>query len=341
MATSDSITIRLYRPGDEAGILALFNEVFAEDDPGFRPRTMAEWRWEFLDNPAGNQITLGVDADGRIVAQYAFLPAMAHLDGAIVRCGQGIDSIVHRDYRSGLKREGAFLKVARHHFAHYGVPERSAYDYGFPNRKALRVGVHQLGYDKIASPVVALARNLFAHPDDAPVGAGAERSCAVVRVERFGPEADALWARLEPALRMATRRTSEYLNWRYADCPVARYDAFALVEPGGGWRAAWIVRRDWTGPPILALYELLVAQEDRPALARVLEHAVAHARRGGQGRVEMWIPPWSPLFAAAREQGFAAEDSLFHLCIKRHWPGLEAQWCRERWFYTIGDADVF
>lgn len=188
---------------------------------------------------------------------------------------------------------------------------------------------------------MSCARNLFEHASDTEVGVGAERSCEVQRVERFGPQADALWARLEPSLALATRRDATYLNWRYSDCPTVDYDAFALVERDGSWRAAWVVRRDWTGPPILALCELLVAHDDPPALARLLAHVVAHARASGQQRVEMWINPSSPLFAGTLAHGFLAQDSLVHLCLKRYEPDLDPAWCRENWFYTIGDSDVF
>ena len=46
-------TIREYEAGDEVAILDTFNRVFSGIDPNFVPRTLAQWRWCYLDNPSG------------------------------------------------------------------------------------------------------------------------------------------------------------------------------------------------------------------------------------------------------------------------------------------------
>lgn len=339
--SSEDIEVRPYRPGDEAGILELFNQVFGEDDPKYAERSLAHWRWEFLDNPAGTQVVLGIDGDGRVIGQYACLPARVWLKDREVCCGQGIDSVVHQDYRRGLKREGAFLKIARYYFDHYGVPEVNAFGYGLPNKKAYRIGVRMLDYKPIAEPVLTVARNLFNFKDDAEVGRGGDTRGRIVEVSRFDAQVDALWARLQPGMPLAIIRNARYLNWRYADCKIARYRMFALVDDSGAWRAACVTRANWMGPPILAICELMVEPRDTPALARLLDHVVQLARATMQPRVETWIPPTSPLYDATLERGFTAEKSPFNLCIKIYEPSLDAAWARAHWYYTIGDSDVF
>lgn len=339
MSAMSDLTIRPFRSGDEPAVLALFNEVFAEDDPGFHPRSLAAWRWEFVDNPAGTQVVLGIEPSGRVVAQYACLPARANLRGEDVCCGQGIDSVVHRDYRRGLKREGAFLKVANYYFEHYGIPSVNAFGYGLPNSKAFRVGVRMLQYVPVAAPLRTVARNLFDTADDSAVGLGAATG-TIVELPRCGPEVDALWRRVEPGHPMAIRRTPAYLNWRYADCPLAKYRIFAMRERDD-LRALWVTRADWMGPPILAVCELVSAAGDDAALAAMLKHTVELARATGQQRVETWIPQHSPRFERAMAQGFFAEDSPFNLCLKIYRPDLDPDWARANWWYSIGDSDVF
>ncbi len=340
--TSEDIEVRPYRDGDEAGVLALFNTVFAEDDPTYHDRGPDHWRWEFLNNPAGHQIVLGIEPaalGGRVVAQYACLPAVVNLRGERVLCGQGIDSVVHPDYRRGLKREGAFLKVARYYFEHFGIPEVNAFGYGLPNQKAYRVGVRMLNYVPIAAPLPTLARNLFDKSTDDVVGYGAAAG-ECIEISRFGGEMDALWARIEPGYPMAIRRDATYLNWRYLDCPSVKYRAFALVE-NGRWRAVYVLRENWMGPPILALTESICAHDDAGAFAWILKEAVAYARRSGQQRVETWIPESHPFFKATLAQGFITESSPFNLCIKIYRSDVSPEFVRENWWYTIGDSDVF
>ena len=338
---SREISVRSYRPGDEDGILQLFNEVFAEDDPGYAQRSRAHWEWEFLKNPAGTQVVLGIDPDGKIIAQYACLPARVNLRGEDVCVGQGIDSVVHQDYRRGLKREGAFLKTARYYFEHYGVPEVNAFGYGFPNKKAYRIGVKMLQYVPIAAPVRTLARNLINFRDDAEVSVGADRSASITAIERFDERVDALWRRLAPSLPMAIIRDRTYLNWRYVDCPSVEHAAFGLDDGAGGWRAVWVVRKNWMGPPILAVSDLLVDPKDEEAVATILAQVCAYAREHGQQRVEIWVPPTNHVFDTVSTRGFVPEDSPFNLCIKIYEPSIDPAWARANWMYTIGDSDVF
>ncbi|MBU0754142.1 MAG: GNAT family N-acetyltransferase, partial [Planctomycetes bacterium] len=67
-------TVRPYEPGDEEGILKLFNTVFSEVNPKFEHRTMEEWYWQFRDSPLGNQTTVAVAEDGEVIGQYTSIP---------------------------------------------------------------------------------------------------------------------------------------------------------------------------------------------------------------------------------------------------------------------------
>ena len=174
--------VRPYRPGDEERILRTFNAVFAWDNPSYVPRTMEQWRWEFYDNPAGNQIMLAVDARGEVICQYCCLPCFVNLRGEKVVSGQGVDSFLDPTYRQGLKREGVFLRVARKYFQEFAVPEITAFGYGFPNDKAYRVGVKMLKYHEIRKPQTVLFRNLWETVDDTDVGGGAG---AAVRIDEI------------------------------------------------------------------------------------------------------------------------------------------------------------
>lgn len=339
---SEQLVIRPYREGDAPRILALFNEVFAEGDPNFHERTLAEWEWEFVHNPAGEQIVVAEEpGTERIVAQYACLPAWANLNGQRVWIGQGIDSVVHRDYRRGLKREGAFLRTAKYYFDHIGIADKNAWGYGFPNSKAFGIGVKLLKYLPIAAPVPTLFRNLFQCANDDAVGRHRSADLRVVDAQRFDASADAFWARLEPLYPMAIRRDAAYLNWRYLDNPLARYVALRLVDANGAQRGVCVLRPDWTGPPILAVAEWLVEPNDVVATSSLLHAVTQWARAHGQQRIEVWVPPTHPQFTAIQAEGFAVESSPFNLCIKIYRPELTEDWVRAHWYWTIGDSDVF
>ena len=70
--------IRAFRPGDQESLLASFNDVFARTIEGFVPRTMAQWEWGYMQNPAGQRIMLGVK-DGEVVERVTGVVPKAQL----------------------------------------------------------------------------------------------------------------------------------------------------------------------------------------------------------------------------------------------------------------------
>lgn len=341
MANIEEVKIRDYRPGDGPGVVDLLNDVFVDGDPDYAPRTLEQWEWIYEKNPAGQEIVIAEAPDGRIAGHYACIPYRIQLDGQVSTCGQGVDSMVRAEYRRGLKTEGLFLKVAKRYFEQYGVPDNHAYGYGFPNKKAYRIGVRILKYSPIHTPVVTLGRNLFDKSEDTEVGCGADASGSVVQLDRLDARVDRLWSRIASDVKMGTIRDAEFLNWRFLDCPFGPHQAFGLLDGNGELRGLYIARDNWSGPPIEALVEFLVPASDAGAAMRLAQHAVERARRVGQQRVELWVPPWHPHFKLLLGHGFIREDSPFNLCVKIYDPDLKPEWVRENWYYSIGDTDVF
>lgn len=342
----ERVRIRFYEPGDEEGILTLFNAVFAEGDPAHRPRPMAHWQWQFGTCPAGRQIVVAEELDTRrIVAQYACVPYLVSYLGRRGIAGQGVDVLVAAEYRRGLKRTGLFLRTAERYFATWGIPGRNLYGYGFPNQKAFRIGVKRMGYLPVHAPLVTTFRNLFQHPDDATVEAADPGGFELRPLEALdgalAAAVDQLWERLEPELPLAIVRDARYLRWRYLECPAAPYRLHGLFDAGGELRGLAALRPDWQGPPILALAELLVGGGDRAALGALLAGICREARASGQQRIELWIPPWHPHAEAVRAMGFDQESCYFNLCLKVYEPGLTEEWARSHWYFSIGDSDIF
>ncbi len=342
-----SFTIRPYRPGDEEAILELFNGVFGEGEAGFEPRTLEQWRWMYSDNPAGTLIMLAVEESGRVIAHYAFLPARTRMDGEIVVSGLGVDSMVHRDYRRGLRKEGAFVQTTRAYFSTIGTWPSCAMSYGFPNRKALPVGVRVIGYKPVFEPVMTLYRNFFQDPDDDAVGRDHADEAEVVEIDRIGPELDLLWTRHERHFPLARVRDATWLRWRYDRCPFHSYRKF-LIRPRAGAagaaaapRAFFVTRPGWQKQPIQALLDYVGAPDDAASVALALRTTTRLARESGQARVEAWWPERSPFFRHALAAGMRSEPSLYVLCVvlSREKPDLD--WVREHWYYTIGDSDAW
>ncbi|MHC4943083.1 MAG: GNAT family N-acetyltransferase [Planctomycetota bacterium] len=332
--------IRQYQPGDEIDILKTFNAVFAENDPDYIPRTLEQWEWEYKHNPAGNQIVLAVQEDGKVICQYCCLPCFANLRGEKVVIGQGVDSFLDPSFRKGLKREGVFLRVARTYFKQIGVPEITAWGYGFPNDKAYRVGVKMLKYHEIRKPQTALFRNLWEFENDDDVGGKAGSNASIEEVETFDGRFDDFWTHLMPHFPMAVWRDATYLNWRYKGCNWIPYRIFTALDTSGNLKGFCVVRPGWQGHPILAVTEVFTHPDDDGTFADLLRFIVRFARENEQRRVEFWLAETSKPFTMAKGMGFKTEGGLFNLVGRFYRDDLDLEYAKASWYYTLGDMDI-
>jgi len=339
--SDSSYEVRPYRAGDEHGLIELWNTVFGEGAERFEPRTLAQWRWLWADNPLGRQIMLAVAASGQVIAHYGALPARIACGGSIHVSAQMIDSMVHPDWRRGLQREGVFLRTARAFFDAWAHLPENGVHYGFPNRRVYPIGRRYLKYTSFIEPVPVIFRNFFEDADDAAVGRDHADAGTAVAIERFGAEADELWGRLAPRYPFAHVRDRTYLAWRYDGCPWLPYRRFLLRGRAGELRGYLVVRERWQGLPILALTDLLVDPDDAGAVALALRAATRHARATGHARIEGWLPERHPTFAHARAAGFRTEPGLYVMCMNRFVPGLTEEQALAQCYYTIGDSDVW
>ncbi len=117
------VELREYRPGDETAILATFNLVFREVcGDSYVDRTLERWRWEFADNPQGMRVMLAVTSDGLVAGQYAGVPmrVWSAQHGRELSFFHAVDSMVHPDYRKGLRKKSLFIEVAERYFETWG-----------------------------------------------------------------------------------------------------------------------------------------------------------------------------------------------------------------------------
>lgn len=337
MSQQPGYMVRTYRPGDEVGILALFNRVFGEGDPGFTPRGPEFWDWEYRQPPHGPWAAVAVSEAGDVIAHYATIPLRARLDGDEVLVTHGVDSMVHPDWRRRLKREGPFLQAAQLFFATWGNAQHAHAGYGFPNKIALRVGTSLLGYHIVHQPLPTRFLNFFQGAPDVPQVPGITAG----PLHELGADVDALWQRVAPSVRFGLVRDRAYLAWRYLRCPIP-HDLLALRDAHGGLRGILALRAGWAGVPILAVCEIVAPPEDRDAFQAALAAACAQARARGMGRLELWVPPHSTLAAHADALGLGTEPSFYNPCLMLYRePPERIAWYREHWYFTIGDSDLF
>lgn len=329
---AESFHVRTYEPGDEEQILALFRHVFGQ------PREMAHWRWKFDANPAGRQIVLAVAPDGRIVGQFAGLPARATGPTGSFVLSQGIDHMVD----PAFQKRGVFAAMTREFVRRFLPPAQDVVFYSYPLAHKHSID-QRIGGAELVHQVHALRFDLGRAEPWRDTRTWQTWRHRVRRVERFPATLDRLWQRaLRPEAGVTIVKDARYLNWRYADCPDVEY-VLLLAESRltGRARGAAVLRFGWFAEPIAPLVELLVPSGDAAVLRLLLGAVHDLAREHGLWSVKTWLPRGTALHAPVAALGYVDEETPFLLTQIADPDRARAHAMRERWSYSMGDSDIY
>ena len=325
--------IRAYRAGDEHAILAAFNRIFAQVDPTFRPRTPAEWRWQYERNPSGQRIFLCVTDEGRVLAQYAGIPQRVLLDGEPSFFSQSVDSMADPEFRR-LAREPLFVQAGRAYDACFGGvgPAKDTLMWGLPVPAAYRIGKKQLKYE--------LVRQL--HKLVAPLAGLALPSTPLVARElaQLPLETDALFRRFAGERAGLAVRDLAQWRWRYEENPHHRY------RFGSAWRGAELVGLalfrtgafDQSEDGLLV--DWMVPAGDGEARTALLAWARAAAAEERRERLVTLFPETAPEWLLFQELGFRVHATRYFLVAWSFSARHDLAWMRRHWYYTLGDTDL-
>ena len=337
----EDLVIRPYRPGDEEEILATFNRVFREVcGEGYRDRTLEEWRWEFQENPRGMRVMLAVTPSGKVAAQYAAVPMAAKSPIGETTFVHAVDSMVHPDYRKGLKKPGLFVQVGRAWFDYIRELGLDSVGFGYPVRPAWRIGNRYLGYS-----LVRVVDYLVADLEDFRPGAGGTAGVELQEASSIPmEEADAFWEEWSAGVECAVKRDGLYLDWRYARKPGGDY-RFLLARRGGRLEGLAVLHPANELVPGGAVFaEWMVLPGKEGAGRTLLAGAARAARRRGRERLMAVLPPWSREAAFLQEEGFRWVPSKQYLERRLGsylWKEvMTPQWLAEHWYSTLGDSDL-
>lgn len=335
---SDGITIRWYEPGDEHAILRTFNLVFREVcGPGYVDRTLDQWRWAYLQNPAGHRISLAVAADGTVASQYAGMPMLYDTPFGEQRFVHCVDSMTHPEHRRGLQAKSLFVETCLPFWAH-GKAIGDALFYGFPVDAAFRIGQRYLKYEQMRV-VDYLIRDAAAPPLPPPA------HVAVARVEHVPGDVDALYAQSLPAGQCVLRRDQRYLHWRYVQNPQrADYELWTARRDGGLVGLMVLKPAQGLAPDSATIADWLVPAADVAAADALLAAAVRRQREVGRQRLLAVFAPWSAEWRLLAARGFEHVPSATwlqrRLIHNVNDPRFTPELLAGTWWYTLGDSDL-
>lgn len=332
------IFLRHYRPVDETHILSMFREIFNNE------RSMAHWYWKFRDNPFGAyKIAQAVDEDGALAGHYSGYPvpffATARQGASFLSLQIG-DIMTRPGFRNvGLGKTSVLGRITDYFHQEFCVG-RIPFMYGFVAGKHRRFGQRFLGYQYMSSVpffVLDLKRKVV------PQRSWLKRLSSGVKIEEFrdilSPDLDSFFLRAAKDYGLLVKRSTDYLRWRYGNCPDGGYRLFAVRRFGK--LAGWGVFKK-KGNALVWGDALFL--KTRAGLAREMVFEAIRTCEGPIERIESWfsLKPrwWSHVL---REMGFerkkepsglVAGVTIFDRCMTLDFVG-------EHLYYTMGDSDLF
>jgi GNAT superfamily N-acetyltransferase len=339
---SAPLRARPFRPADVDAVQGLYETVLWR-----RRRPLAEWRWRFLDAPAGpSEIVVLEDDDGDVVGHVANSPFPTWVDGRRLSAALGGDLMVAERYqgRGGMRLLFQALESSPRRFdlrlsftSKMATPRIQRY--GSRVLGTLPIWTHRL---RPTRPLPGPARPLVRAGLRAvtPAGTRPRTGLVVEPLRAPGPELDGLAAdsgAFVPCIRI---RDAAYLRWRWLEQPGGHWTMRVARADDGSVRGVSVLGLE-SGPRGRAgsISDLLA--RDPAALRALLLDAVEALAPHGCGAVTFALldpRPWAR--RTLIRAGFLPGDSGNAITCRSVSPAAgEAPERRESWYLTRGDTE--
>ena len=272
------IVAREYTDGDLAGVLDLLKASLGETP--ILKRTPELFAWKHLVNPFGRSIMMVAESEGRIVGLRALMRwDLDHPSGRL-RGVRAVDTATHPDFQ----RRGIFRLLTS---TAVDLARADGIDLIFntPNPQS-GAGYLSMGWQEVdhigvlARPMLGLLRSNPPHE-----GLPDPSDFADDQVLDAVPDVD-----IRESDKLRTPRTQEYLKWRFARHPTARY--FCAGDDGNTVVARPNIRN--------GRKELVISDLFGPAPGRSLSRWIHRSRADYAAG---WFSPGSPERKAAMRAG--------------------------------------
>ncbi|MFC0187335.1 GNAT family N-acetyltransferase [Fictibacillus aquaticus] len=342
--------IRNYKPGDEEGIQALFQEVFNKKRP------LEEWRWKFQQNPYKEPLIALWD-ENEIAGHVSLVPFAAKWFDEEVTFGARLDTMVSQKHRG--KR--IYPQLNEYLFSQ---AEEKGFDFlfGFPAELAKKLLVRDSGAAEIAEiprlmlinrvsgmvgakfpflkpllPFVRIAESFKKHREKST-------PFEIKEIKQCGPEFDALWESVKNDYPILLKRSSSFLNWRYFARPGFAYRMFGCYQDGNlkGYTVINVQEKAYGKGSLKNGFIVdMMAVQDRDVWSALISRAKSEL--SSCDMVNTWALTHTMLYDELKKASFIHKDAPMTLVGKSisKLPKQQEGYTINNWFITPGDVDSF
>jgi len=309
-----------YREGDEVHILKLFRESFG------REMDAKYWAWRYRDNPVGKiMVELAWDGD-RLAGHYAVSPVVVTVNGTDCLTALSMTTMTHPEYRG----KGLFPALASQLYSRMR-DEGYLMVWGFPNNQSHRGFARDLDWKDVHEiPYLRLdLANLSGRLR--PIG-------NVFSMETIDQRVDEILKSAQNPGDVSVKRYGEYLRWRYSANPSNVYRVLGCS--GGNQLLGYIVFKRFE--ETMDVVDMLEVRGSG-ALRDLIHAVVETCREEGLRTLNLWFPLHDPFHLDLEKIGFVNAGPSTYLGgrVLREMQGEKDLFDVRRWYYTMGDSDVY
>lgn len=335
--------VRPMSPVDEPSVLALLQDSLAGGPTG--ERSSAFFRWKHERSPFGPSPSLVAECNGAVVGLRTFMRWEFGVGDDTVRAVRAVDTATDEAHRGrGIFRMLTLAAVD-------DLADKVDMIFNTPNASSLP-GYLKMGWENVGDvPIrvrplrpVTFLRGIRSAGDVTPASQQDRDHCPLPPVGLVFDQLDGLDGLLDEVMAgdadtgaLHTRRTRDYLRWRYADAPGLDYRALPLLSRGALRGLAIGRPRRRGGLRELTLSELLVRPGDTDAARRIL----GRLRRSGCDHIAAHFSPGSAGAKIARRAGYLRAPMGMTLTTRVLGdPPVDPRSLRN-WRLSVGDLEVF
>lgn len=316
------LTVRDIERGDAAAVRTLFANIFRKEMP------QALWDWKYA-RPQG--AALGVWRGDELVAHYGGMGVDICFNGAPAAAAQICDVMVNPSVRHAVRKQSPFFLSTSAFLERYlGYDKRWLVGYGFPSDRHMDLAAHL----KLYAPVGRMWELHW----DLPVKPAAPWLLKTHRLdratfERHRARIDALGAqqRGDLAARIAVRKDAAFVEWRYLQHPLERYELLLVTHRITGKPIGLCVLK--VESERVLWMEALGPLAHLPALAQIARAATWQLE---QRKLALWCGAPD----VARFGNVTGAQALPITTPANVWtPGPAPDELRDRWWLLAGDTD--
>lgn len=307
--------------------------------------------WEYTKNPAGNAIAFVEKDVEKIAGQYILIPKDIVVDGTSVKSSLSLNTITHPDFRG----KGVFPRLAELTYSECKI-DNIDFTVGFPNANSVKVFLGKLKFVEIGrmplllnvvNPLKAIANFIKRRGSDSneelvlkidSTGNDFSSLDLIIDADRY----DQFLTTFESRGFITSKRSREYLKWRYVDIPLRKYHLFKYENNGIIESIVVIRAKEIMGVRCGIIVDYFSLGNSVRSLSIIKE-----LKKNELDLIIATLPEESSEYKSLLRSGFfkIPEFLMFkklYVILRYHRSDISKTYSDfKKWFITFGDYDIF